>query len=661
MENEKYKGKIYSFYDLLKSNNIEIPIIQRDYAQGRKDKKKIRQNFLNALYESISKEKKIMLDFVYGSSTEDSFQPLDGQQRLTTLFLLHWYAALKDNKLLEVENTLIKFTYETRISSRDFCNSLVKNNITLSKDVSPSETIIDSPWFYLSWKNDPTIDAMLRTIDDIHLKFFATPNLWHKLTSSEFNLIRFYHVELENIGLTDDLYIKMNARGKLLSTFENFKAGFEKLIRDEKWENQSDFTQTFAFKIDTTWTDLFWKHFRKDDTVDSSFVNFISTLLMLQTSVARSQKTDERLRIISKLKDDSNNISPKFFEHKSFNYLIECLNLLDNKYEEIEKIRIDFPLFRHQPKQDFLKEVIFAPEIDGASYTQRVFLFAQLEYFRNTDEPNSRKYLEWIRVVRNIVSRGDIEKSGKRPDIVRSPATFDGVINLISELSAGCSDIYEYLSKIENLKSTFAKEQIDEEKFKARIIIKYPQIKESIFQLEDTDLLRGRVDFIFYCLNIDKTLDTINLDLLEEIKSVFLKNLSSDTCLTNDLRRALLTISVDDKYEFYHYWWSFWNVVDSDKRRLIDKFREIEYLIHSDFREYFKNLLLELRNKDIKEITNDFTPNDSFPNWKLRLIKEERLLNENGSNYIAIPPDNSYCYLLKSKRPRDKNGCIKIK
>lgn len=39
MENEKYKGKIYSFYELLKSNNIEIPIIQRDYAQGRKDKK----------------------------------------------------------------------------------------------------------------------------------------------------------------------------------------------------------------------------------------------------------------------------------------------------------------------------------------------------------------------------------------------------------------------------------------------------------------------------------------------------------------------------------------------------------------------------------------------------------------------------------------------
>jgi len=660
MENEKYKGKIYSFYELLKTNNIEIPIIQRDYAQGRKDKKKIRQNFLNALYESISKEEKIMLDFVYGSNTEDSFQPLDGQQRLTTLFLLHWYGALKDNKLLDEVNTLIKFTYETRISSRDFCNSLVKNNITLLENVSPRDIIIDSPWFYLSWKNDPTIDAMLRTIDDIHLKFFNTSNLWYKLTSSEYNLIRFYHVELENIGLTDDLYIKMNARGKLLSTFENFKAGLEKLIRDEKWESQSDFTKTFAFKIDTTWTDLFWKHFRKGDTVDSSFVNFISTLLMLQTSVERSKKTDERLKIISKLKDDANNTSPKFFQQQSFNYLVDCLNLIDEKYEKIEKIKIDFPLFRHQPTQDFLKEVILAPEIDGASYTQRVFLFAQLEYFRNTDEINTQKYLDWIRVVRNIVSRGDIEKSGKRPDIVRSPATFDGVINLISELSTGCSDIYEYLSKIDNLKSTFAKEQIEEEKFKARIIIQNPQIKQPIFQLEDTDLLRGRIDFIFYCLNIDKSSDKIDLDSLEEIKSVFIENLSSDTCLTNDLRRALLTISVDGKHAFYHYWWSFWNVVDSDKRRLIDKFREIEYLIHSEFREYFKNLILKLKSKNLINISKDFTPDDSFPNWKLKLIKEERLLNEIGSNYIAIPPDNSYCYLLKSKRPRDKNGCIKI-
>lgn len=658
MENDKYKGKIYSFYELLESTKIEIPIIQRDYAQGRKDKKKIRRNFLGALYESLNNEEQIMLDFVYGSNTDDSFQPLDGQQRLTTLFLLHWYAALKDSKLSSVEDILIKFTYETRISSRDFCNSLVKNQIEFQKDNLVSNLIIDSPWFFLSWKNDPTIDAMLRTIDDIHTIFQEIPNLWHKLTSKEFNLIRFYHVELENIGLTDDLYIKMNARGKLLSPFENFKAGFEKLIRDEKWESKSDFRETFAFKIDTTWTDLFWKHFRKNDTVDNSFINFISTLLMIQQSVDRKKKTEDRIRIISKLQDDPNNLIPKYFRLEDFNYLVECLELINTKYGEISSINFNFPFFRHSPKKSFLKDITL--DTDGASYTQKVLLFAQLEYFRKVQNINSQKYLEWMRVVRNIISRGDIEKSGKRPDIVRSPQTFDGVIYLISELSFGCEDIYNHLSSVNSLKSTFAKEQIEEEKFKAKLITNSPNLKQIIFDLEDTDLLRGRVDFIFYCLDIDKDTTTIDLNLFNEIKTVFIKYLSSDSSLTNDLRRALLTISVNGKYEFYHYWWSFWNVVDSDKRRLIDKYREIEYLIYSDYKEYFKKLILELRTHNINELATNFIPDQNFPNWKLRLIKEEELLNKNGSNYIAIPPDSSYCYLLKSKRPRDKKGCIKI-
>jgi hypothetical protein len=659
MENEKYRGKVYSFYELLESNKIEIPIIQRDYAQGRIDKKKIRQNFLNALYDSIKNEEQIMLDFVYGSITDDAFQPLDGQQRLTTLFLLHWYAALKDSKLTLEESTLIKFTYETRISSRDFCNSLIKNKIDLEENLPPSSIIIDSPWFYLSWKNDPTIDAMLRTIDDIHSTFQELPNLWHKLTSKEFNLIRFYHVELENIGLTDDLYIKMNARGKLLSTFENFKAGFEKLIRDEKWENPSnDFRETFAFKIDTTWTDLFWKHFRKGDSVDTSFVNFMSTILMIQQSRERKKNSDDRITIISKLQEDANNISPKLFQYEDFKYLVNCLNLINSKYEVISSIDFDFPFFRHTPKENFLKDITI--DSGGASYTQKVLLFAQLEYFRRVENVNSQKYLDWMRVVRNIISRGDIEKSGKRPDIVRSPQTFDGIIYLISELSSGSENIYEFLSNDNNLKSTFAKDQIVEEKFKAKLISHNPDIKPIIFELEDTDLLRGRIDFIFYCLNIDDKAETIELEELEEIKNVFQKYLSSDSNLTNDLRRALLTIEVDGKFEFYHYWWSFWNVVNSDKRRLIDKYREIEYLINSDFKDYFKKLVLKLKKQNLKELAANFAPEDNFPNWKLRLIKEEKLLNQNDSNYIAIPPDNSYCYLLKSKRPRDKEGCIKI-
>ena len=76
---------------------IIIPIIQRDFAQGRKspDVTRVRERFLESLYKAVT-EKPITLDFVYGDVDADgNMTPLDGQQRLTTLFLLHWYAAKK--------------------------------------------------------------------------------------------------------------------------------------------------------------------------------------------------------------------------------------------------------------------------------------------------------------------------------------------------------------------------------------------------------------------------------------------------------------------------------------------------------------------------------------------------------------------------------------
>lgn len=152
MNNTKYRGDILSFSDLLIKHKVEIPIIQRDYAQGRKDKKEIRNKFLDALHLSITDKEPIKLDFIYGSTTaNDVFQPLDGQQRLTTLYLLHWYAANLSN-IDSTKNLLDRFSYETRITSRDFCKELVSNNVIIKEGEILSEQIINASWFFLSWK-----------------------------------------------------------------------------------------------------------------------------------------------------------------------------------------------------------------------------------------------------------------------------------------------------------------------------------------------------------------------------------------------------------------------------------------------------------------------------------------------------------------------------
>ena len=156
-------------------SKIEIPIIQRDYAQGREGKEELRENFLKFLLEAINGTPK-ELDFVYGSVRNNILQPLDGQQRLTTLFLLHWFVAVKENRLNdELKNLLTKFTYETRTSSREFCIDLINKGIIYNPEQNISTLIIDSSWFFLSWKRDQTIKSMLTMLDDIQQTFQTKP------------------------------------------------------------------------------------------------------------------------------------------------------------------------------------------------------------------------------------------------------------------------------------------------------------------------------------------------------------------------------------------------------------------------------------------------------------------------------------------------------
>jgi len=665
MSDKVYSGKTLSFLELLNDYNIEIPIIQRDYAQGRKDKKEIRQNFLNAIKEALVNEIPIKLDFIYGSNTTNSFQPLDGQQRLTTLFLLYWYAA---NRCSENNNTirpkLLKFSYETRISSREFCQALINDSISIADDVEPlSEKIIDSNWFFLSWKKDPTIDSMLRTIDDIHRLFFGITNLYELLSNK--NLISFYFVELEHIGLTDDLYIKMNARGKLLTAFENFKASLQKYVNDNKWEKDKSPLELFSFKIDSSWTDFFWSKFRKDNSIDDAYMRFIASIAMVRVTLERSKyRAEDRNPIVTKLQEAPDFVKPKFFSKEGFDYLFECFEIYNDLENKCIDLSLDFPLWRHQPKNSILSDIVYeegASSIASASYSLKVLFYAQTEYLRRVDSFDRTYFLDWMRVVRNIISRGDIDKEGKRPDIIRSPQTFDGVINLINELAEGCQDIYNHLSSITSLKSTFAKEQIEEEKIKSKLIVEKPDLKKLIISCEDNELLRGRIDFIFYCIEYTNGSDEINEKMLEKVGNVFATYFNKEMEISGDLRRAILTIEVNGDFDFYNYWWSFWNVISATKRRLFDKYRELEYFIYSEQREYFKKLILQLCNKDLKTIVKDFDPPSTMPNWKVRLIKEPKLLDEiSKSNYIAIPDDNACCYLLKSKRPRDMEGCEKV-
>lgn len=652
---------IYSFYDLVDRYEVRIPILQRDYAQGREENISICENFLNALKESILLNKTINLDFIYGNVEHDAFLPLDGQQRLTTLFLLHWYAFAKENIGGECCRILKKFSYETRLSSRRFCESLLDNSISVNvSDASISEQILDSKWFYLSWKLDPTIRAMLRTIDVIHALFKNVDDLWMALVSRK-NIV-FHLLVLENFGLSDDLYIKMNARGRLLTPFENLKAEIQDKATKGSWEAIKEENQKFAYKVDGEWTDFLWQNYNKNHSVDNAHMNFITTLVMTKLPVGQLLKGAERIDVIQKL-NSTNSLRDliNYIDQDTFEYICKVYALYSNLTEKKEVPALNFSLWRHAPEGDLLNQILLGT---NTSYSHKVLFYAQTKYLISNSEICQERYEDWMRVIRNIVSRADLTPDGKRSDFIRSPETFNGAIGLINELADGCRNIYSYLDTA-SINSTFAREQVKEEILKARIIQEFPEKKGLIFDTEDNELLRGKIMFALECAGYKTKISEIDFDLLKKVQAVFAEHFNKELEPSNKefdkFRRAMLTIEDSGKYQYYNYWWSYWNAAGAEKRKLFPVFREIEYFIGlDDYKAYFKKLILRLTETDYDGILTGFKKPCNMENWQYRLIVEEDLISNCASKYIAISSDRTYCYLMRGKRPSDISGSIKV-
>jgi Protein of unknown function DUF262 len=658
-------------------SKIEIPIIQRDYAQGRDGKEELRKNFLTALLKVVS-GKPLELDFVYGSVKNKVLQPLDGQQRLTTLFLLHWFVAVKENKLDdELKKLLTKFTYETRTSSRVFCNELVNKGIDFNKlletdyydieKIKPknnglSKSIIDSSWFFLSWKRDPTIKSMLTMLDSIHHTFKDKTEVWDKL-----NKISFHYIELQNFGLSDDLYIKMNARGKPLTNFENFKAKFEQYVKQNDWEANTEAIETFSHQIDTLWTDLFWSYRDNDNKIDDSILKFISNTAILfyaqsieiyddknekedvRKELERKSKnksiTDEAVkrerieRRITKLFNDYSTIQAEDFATKeAFEYLKECLDIYckDNN----DKLNTELLLWDYKSKDSSLFKDLIKVK-NSPTYKQRVLFYAQSNYLKNVgSEVTIETFSEWLRVVRNIIENAPLD----------SATTFMGAINLIKELSNGCSDVYDFLSK-NPIQSKFAEEQLKEEIRKAKLIVSNIEIKTILFELEDTLFCKGSINWCLECS--DKAVE------LNKIKRIIDSELNQNN-ISNWFRRALLTIGNN---EFYTYWGSWSYSTNTHKKCLIEDRNELKkhFTKNYGFDNYLKLLIIKLCNNDnnLQSIVNEYTCPDTMPIWKSRLIKESDLLdNFCQEHYIGITDDKKQCYLYRwKKRPASRDEC----
>lgn len=241
-------NRVTNFRELLANSRIEVPCIQRNYVHGDDDShaKEVREHFVDEIIELIkNSEAHFKLDFIYGmGNTSDAFVPVDGQQRLTTLWLIAVYAvhvfapeAERPMRLAE----LSKFAYSGRTAAESFARMLTSTveNFKLLGDFDPNV-------FDQAWRNDPTVRGMCRTLQTIDGKLKTIKTSWQEVANA-LERVEFHLELIEDLKCSpDDLYLKINARGKTLTQWENFKGRFSRSLKGEQKKDFDAKIEDFA-------------------------------------------------------------------------------------------------------------------------------------------------------------------------------------------------------------------------------------------------------------------------------------------------------------------------------------------------------------------------------------------------------------------------------
>lgn len=318
---------------------IRIPKIQRDYAEGRSTEmiKRKRLSLLNDMIEVVyGIRNDLSFDFVYGYMTDGStivsiknwddykahpnvaFEPLDGQQRLTTLFLFYWFFG-REAELSKDYHSL--FIYETRDTSEEFCHWLVnqKANTLIDgwrdkiKEINKQNEENKKKWKkesdidYISirlrfpLKKTPTLFEYLQQLEDFKWDWHDDPNIHSMITVIEsiekclreqgrdYKVGIDQNARLDNITFMlldnldcdgDRLFEKMNARGKALTSFEILKSSLEEEMELQGLpQNDEQFTSNWREAVDGKWIDFCWNKSNLSDNPKLDEIREVETKL----------------------------------------------------------------------------------------------------------------------------------------------------------------------------------------------------------------------------------------------------------------------------------------------------------------------------------------------------------------------------------------------
>jgi hypothetical protein len=507
-----------SFRELFaRYGRVRIPVIQRDYTQGRDSAHEVRDEFLDALHTALAREPgdpslPLNLDFVYGRIEDHAgFAPLDGQQRLTTLFLLHWYLAWHDGEYADFasfmrEGDSSRFGYAIRTSSREFFDALSGwiPGFDARVNMLPAAVVRDQNWFFDAWNDDPTVQAALSMLDAIHRRFYGARGMYARLARAERPYVTVHLLDLDSFALADDLYIKMNARGKPLTPFEHFKAQLEAHLAAmpssrayRLLDKPVTLKEYVSHRIDGAWTDLFWHALHGEPALlDQSFMRVIHVIVI----VTRDVHGPEQDALLTELHEATAPLSFRRYQeadclnHAFVETLIAVLDAWSGAETGMRAVLGDSPYYDERAVFD---AVLRADK--RWTYSWLVQFHAYAAFIRHHGHaPERRHFREWMRVIANLAHN----------------SAFDGVsafrlgLAAVNHLLPHASAILDYLASGPKEQRGFSSLQVDEERLKAALILRSEAWRERVERAEQHGYFQGQIGFLLKFAGVRDTWHT---------------------------------------------------------------------------------------------------------------------------------------------------------
>lgn len=292
-------GVSYSLYEFFgPKRDIVIPDLQRDYCWASTkivtgDGQSLVEAYVDDLILESQKEQnaKLKMGLLYGYEyPADNVQLCDGQQRLTTLFLISGVCLNKlgaeDDVLREEASSIIlhgnssRLQYAIRDSSLSFINNLVGNRAFYPE-------ITEVPWFSNEYSRDPSVCNMILAIKQIDSKVTNAVTA-KKLLNYILHNISFLYFDMQSRTYSEEQYVILNTTGYSLTPTEHVKPKLLGKLSEEQLEKYSERWES--------WEQFIWNHRPKEDdnfTVDEWFDRFL-TIFYLAENIEKDNSFSEK-------------------------------------------------------------------------------------------------------------------------------------------------------------------------------------------------------------------------------------------------------------------------------------------------------------------------------------------------------------------------------